>query len=509
MRNDFNKKCLICLILVFNIAFVVKAQMTPQQAILKMTCGINVGNSLELTTEGSSGGRYIQEYYFTDFKAAGFNLVRIPIRWDLHTLTTAPYTIDSVWLKRVEQVVDWSLKHGLITIINSHHDDWILNDNSYTTTDLVRFDSIWSQVATRFRKKSDSLMFEIANEPNIGISLVDKINASIIPIIRKTNPTRIIVFGSSGTQMSTLKKAVIPVDKYLIASFHTYEPWAFAGEGTGTWGTTTEVNVVKAMIKDAAAWSTTNKIPLLMGEFGTISKCEANSRMKWFYTHLEEARRYNIAPAVWQDFGNFSVYYNTTTTANKWNNSIKEIIVFTNPLSVESLTINVDSTLRTSLSWKNRATDYKWIRIERKEGSGAYSSLISLSGKDTTFVDASAILGKTYTYRIITELSTGVVTYCYPVDKKIALTTSVNNLNTYNNKNFMAYFKNEDLILKKDNNQQLFFFNVFSMSGKAIKSGSFQTEEYIINTSSLSKGFYFINLINIKGQASTTMAIKY
>jgi len=96
----------------------------PFEMVRKMGMGTNLGNTLEAPYEGS-WSKSAMEYYFDDFKAAGYKNVRIPVRWDNHTMRTYPYTIDKAFLDRVEQVVDWSLSRGFVTIINSHHDDWI------------------------------------------------------------------------------------------------------------------------------------------------------------------------------------------------------------------------------------------------------------------------------------------------------------------------------------------------------------------------------------------------
>jgi endoglucanase len=105
-----------------------------------------------------------QSYYFDDYASVGLQWVRIPVRWDNHTMTAPPYTINATWMARVQQVVGWSLAHGFPTIINTHHDDWL-----DTTTDfaaqLPRFQAIWQQVATAFANASDLLMFERCARP--------------------------------------------------------------------------------------------------------------------------------------------------------------------------------------------------------------------------------------------------------------------------------------------------------------------------------------------------------
>jgi aryl-phospho-beta-D-glucosidase BglC (GH1 family) len=509
MMKSYISATILSCIMVIGLVTDVPAQMTPQEAILKMTCGINIGRHLENSTEGE-GKRFVQEYYFEDFKAAGFNFVRIPVQWDQHTGTAAPYTIDPSWLNRVEQVVDWSLKHGLITFINSHHDRWILEDPNYTTQEKDRFVAIWTQVAEHFKDKSDSLFFEIANEPTtLSITQVNTLNSLVIPVIRATNPTRIIIYsGNSYTGVSHMKAAAIPNDDYIMATFHSYDPWPFAGEGVGTWGTTSEINAVKVRMADAASWSSSNNIPVILGEFGTVGKCDATSRMKWFYTYLEEARRKNIAPAVWTDFGDFGVYYINSNPASKWNTVIKDIIVYTHYLSTESLKATDASELNTQLTWKNRAADYKWIRIERKLGSGSYSSLANLEGSATTYTDPTTISGKTYTYRVVCELSTGEITYSYPADVKVVRPTAIGEFAIAGESiEIVACFKDGMLNINTELTQPDYSFTLYTLSGQKIFSGRLLTNRYVVPIANMSSGIYLITVKNSNGQARTVKAV--
>ena len=68
------------------------------EMVAKMGMGINLGNTLEAPYEGS-WSKEAMEYYFDDYKDAGYKNVRIPIRWDNHTMNTYPYTIDkNFWI---------------------------------------------------------------------------------------------------------------------------------------------------------------------------------------------------------------------------------------------------------------------------------------------------------------------------------------------------------------------------------------------------------------------------
>ena len=66
---------------------------------------VNMGNSLETPTEGAWGGKKIDAADFTRIAKAGFNTIRLPVRWSTRAGTDAPHTIDPIFMKRVKQVV--------------------------------------------------------------------------------------------------------------------------------------------------------------------------------------------------------------------------------------------------------------------------------------------------------------------------------------------------------------------------------------------------------------------
>ena len=74
--------------------------------------GINMGNSLEGPTEGA-WGRKIEDTDFPRLKAAGFDSVRLPVKWSAHAAATAPYAIDPAWMARVDHVVRANLAAAL------------------------------------------------------------------------------------------------------------------------------------------------------------------------------------------------------------------------------------------------------------------------------------------------------------------------------------------------------------------------------------------------------------
>jgi endoglucanase len=387
------------------------SQLTPQQAFSMMGRGINMGNTLEPPQEGAWNNPAAQEYYFDDYKAAGFKTVRIPVRWDEHMSYTAPYPIVDAWMDRVEQVVDWALQRDLVVILNAHHEEWIKADYENPSY-RARFDSLWSQVATRFADKSEKLLLEIINEPfGQTVAQTDDLNARVLGLIRRTNPTRIVVIG--GSEWSNSKDLLIasfPDDDYLMAYYHSYDPWEFGGLSTRGWGSTADRAAMHAQFQLVANWSAANNIPVMLSEFGAIRTSDWNDRMKYYAAAVEEALEAGIATQVWDDGGNFRVYERET---RGWRHE-KDVLIGTYMDSPTGLTISVRDDSVAVVSWTNRYLQAAGISVQRATSAGEFETIAELSGTATSFEDGDVAGGQAFLYRVIARNGLGADKYSYP-----------------------------------------------------------------------------------------------
>jgi endoglucanase len=96
-----------------------------------MGVGINLGNTLDAPVEGAWAPA-AQEWQFDAYAAKGFTTIRVPVCWNKHTSTQAPYAIDGAWMARVQTVVGWALSRNMITVLNSHHDTWLDTPTNFT-----------------------------------------------------------------------------------------------------------------------------------------------------------------------------------------------------------------------------------------------------------------------------------------------------------------------------------------------------------------------------------------
>lgn len=389
-----------------------QAQLTPHQAVPLMQKGINLGNTLEPPLEGGWNNPPAQEYYFDLYQQAGFNTVRIPVRWDQHTLTVSPYTITESWLQRVEDVLDWGLERGLFVVVNAHHDDWI--KQNYTDPGMrARFDSIWSQIAVRFKDKSDRLLFEILNEPH-GLTKEqnDDMHQRVLSIIRKTNPTRIVIFqGHNWGGSDELITAAIPDDDYIMGSFHSYDPYLFGLEGEGTWGTPYDYSVLQQKFTNVKTWSDNNNIPVFLGEFGSLRSCDYNSRMKHYRAYVDFAQQYGFIACAWDDGGDFRIM---ERAAKKWD-EVKDILICTSDSSPRNLNLSIYTDTLVQLTWTNAKADYDSLFIQHRTPDGSYLRIATLKGDTTSFLHTNAAPELYHHYRVIAHYNNGEQYYTQPM----------------------------------------------------------------------------------------------
>jgi len=96
------------------------APLDPFQMNQRLGRGVNLGNALDAPSEGEWGVVLTNEY-FDLIKQAGFNSIRLPVRWSAHAMTNAPYTIAPEFLQRVDWAVSNALSRNLPVVLNIHN----------------------------------------------------------------------------------------------------------------------------------------------------------------------------------------------------------------------------------------------------------------------------------------------------------------------------------------------------------------------------------------------------
>ncbi len=299
--------------------------------------GINLGNALEAPREGQWGVT-LKEEYFTEIKKAGFDSVRIPVRWSAHAQTEPPFRIDEKFFERVDWAVQQSLDRGLIPVLNMHHYEEI-----FKTPDehRERYLALWQQIAEHYMDFPAELALELLNEPHAKLTS-EKWNsmlANALTIVRRTHPTRKIVIGPGGwNSINELESLQLPeADRNIIVTVHYYSPMQFTHQGAewtgaeaqkwlGTkWtGTPAEQQAVRRDLDRAISWGVKHRRPIYLGEFGAYSKADMESRARWTRFVADEAMERKMGTAYWEFCSGFGAY---NAKKNEWITPLKDALL--------------------------------------------------------------------------------------------------------------------------------------------------------------------------------------
>ena len=298
--------------------------------------GVNLGNALEAPQEGEWGVT-LDEDYFDLIQGAGFNSVRVPIRWSAHAEETAPYRIAPSFFERIDWVIENALSRNLAAVINIHHYDALYTDPA---GQQARFLAIWDQIALHYQDYPDDLYFEILNEPNGKLSSEawNQLAQEALNVIRKTNPNRSVIIGPDNwNSVLNISNLQLPeADQNIIVTFHYYLPFPFTHQGaewvngsdawlgTSWGGSHADQLSIKSDFQIAFSWSKTNHRPIYLGEFGAYSKANLEDRARWTSFVSRLAEEYGFSWAYWEFCAGFGVY---DPVQKIWNDALKNALI--------------------------------------------------------------------------------------------------------------------------------------------------------------------------------------
>ncbi len=280
--------------------------------------GVNLGNMLEAPAEGAWGEAF-QDEYATIIVSAGFDHVRLPVQWSIYAAEEAPYPIWHDIFDRVDHILSVLTDAGLSVILDLHHFDALWENPKAETP---KFLSLWRQIAEHYQSAPDSVLFELANEPQTDPATWNALVRQGIDVIRQTNPTRnILIQGTGWGSGSELFDLDLPQgDPHLIGTFHLYDPFAFTHQGidfidgAAAWlgtqwqETTADTADIRRSIALAKAWSQETGLPVHLGEFGVYEKADAASTNRWIAYVARLAEKSGISWSYWEFCSVFGLY---------------------------------------------------------------------------------------------------------------------------------------------------------------------------------------------------------
>jgi len=323
---------------------------TAAQITANIKLGWNIYNTMEAPGgETGWGNPVITQAQIDLISQSGVNAIRIPCAWNFHA-DQSTGAIDTAWLSRVKQVVQYCMNDGMYVLLNCHWDGgWLDCTATGAKLDTVKAKqkAFWEQIATKMRDFDEHLMLASANEPNATdlptATVLENYHQIFINAVRSTggkNAFRTLVIQAPGTSIDLADYFTVlpgmPVDQVpnkLIVEVHWYSPSNFClltsdaswGPEWRYWGANyhstddlmrnaapgTEESYMDSTLSGVNKRYIKNNIPFLIGEFGvenhavnilgnpTDSILSLNSRAHFFRYLVQQARNNGIPAFLW------------------------------------------------------------------------------------------------------------------------------------------------------------------------------------------------------------------
>lgn len=340
--------------------------LTAQQWTRNVVIGWNLGNALESAgNETAWGNPKTTKEMIHAVRQAGFNAIRIPVRWCDHLSDPTTMTIDPTWVARVKEVVDWCLAEDMYILLNDHHEEWYDRHPFYDKKEdnNRKLAALWTNIATAFKNYGDRLAFAGTNETTLNWAdptpenqeVQNSYNQTFIDAVRATggkNMYRVLVVQTYAcSPYHGLKGFTIPTDKVegrLCVEYHYYDPYGYGlltdkpANNYYYWGKAYEEKAkakgkkipfdneeTQAKLFDRIndTWGKKG-LGIVMGEFGVTNhyteddKQTQQENMRYYLkTTVSNARKRGFATFVWDNnvfsngneaFGIFKRYENMT-----------------------------------------------------------------------------------------------------------------------------------------------------------------------------------------------------
>jgi endoglucanase len=260
-----------------------------------------------------------QEQHFRLIREAGFNHVRVNLHPWRDGKIDAQNRLAADWLETLDWVVKQCLQNKLLVILDLHEFQTMGRD---AEGNHERFLATWKQLAQRYQKAPDEVLFEILNEPNKKLTpeLWNQYLREALTVIRQSNPDRAVVVGPANwNSVDYLKKLELPADEHLIVTVHYYKPMTFTHQGAAWTGQKNKLGIpwngtpqdraaIERDFDNVQAWAEKHHRPIYVGEFGAYEKGGLDSRVRYISCVAREAEKRGWSWGYWQFDGDFIVF---------------------------------------------------------------------------------------------------------------------------------------------------------------------------------------------------------
>jgi hypothetical protein len=302
-----------------------------------------IGKGIVVDVSPLEGGSPIKVLHdpaqYDTAKAAGFQSVRFYV---------VAGRDPAIYKTRIDDALD----RGLAVVISLWGSgQWV----SKPKEGIQEFVEAWDRIAKYYQDYPEGLVFDLWNEPaglivrngefqgiKDGETVMEYLN-EVIPVIRKSNPNRVLGIGGPGLNgCRELEQFVTPQyltykledgtgfeeDTNIIGFFHMYHPHKFTHWTLGLDEVPGWKDEVREQMSHPVAWSKKWRKPLLLSEWGAwVPPCHSIEDFKAYIGFVvDECKKHNIGWMYYCAGFNNQWAFNILHTEDGWNQDALDIL---------------------------------------------------------------------------------------------------------------------------------------------------------------------------------------
>ena len=288
------------------------SKKSSMQIINDMGIGLNIGNSFDCYSTFENienpdeqiklcGNGVLTKQMFTRIKKYKFKTIRFPVTWK-HFIDENN-RVNSEWMSRVREVVDWIIEENMYCIINLQGDGesgiWLYEG----IRAKEKFVSLWKQIAEEFKHYDEHLIFESMNDVEYKIGdiydylTLAELTQAFVDTVRNSggnNNYRLLLIAGANKEIELTYSPdyKMPIDPFnkLAISLHYHlpaqfcmeyddNPWTYIDNGQvkivnpiTKWGSETDYNDMVSNFETIKKYFVDKGIPVIITEVGTLTE---------------------------------------------------------------------------------------------------------------------------------------------------------------------------------------------------------------------------------------------
>ena len=329
--------------------FSINPKKTAMEIVNDMGMGYNLGSTFECFDDSKNiknpddemaicGNDHPSKKLFSQIKKYGFKTIRVPVTW-LNFIDNNG-NINSEWLLRIKQVVNWVVKSKMYCIINLHHDgasnQWLREGLSIKD----KYSNLWKQIANEFKNFNEYLIFESMNDVEYlkdnkydYITLLT-LNQAFVDVVRNSggkNGERLLLISgaSKKIELTCSSDYKLPLDpsRKMAISIRYDNPTSFTLESDYNPWTYIQDNNIQ-IVQPMTEWGNENDYKDMFTNFETLKEVYTNKGIPVIFVEVmvlteEKKNPDSIRKYLFAQFSMSSSYNGMMTCL--WDTSNKKI----------------------------------------------------------------------------------------------------------------------------------------------------------------------------------------